>query len=326
MTPLVAAQVTGLPGVIAPAAVAALVIGAAARGTWSPCGLSMVSAINPLSEAARGHRYWATVLWFVTGAVAGGLVLGGIGAAGAAASSMLGLPSAVLAGVAALCCLLALAGDAPHIGLRVPGIPRQVNERWLGTHRRFAYALGFGGQIGFGLATYVMTSAVYLVPVLGVLSGDPLTALACGALFGLVRGSAILLTSAVRSPDQLLRVHRRLAALEPVSMRVVMTLEILTAVVLAVAAAGVVAGAAVLLVAALLQFGVPLIRGRSRQQRAAPWTGPQQMTAAGRLPATGRSAGERRGEAHASTHSNHRVERGPAGRVGQSDPGQLRTG
>ncbi len=53
-----------------------LTAAAAARGTWSPCGLSMVSAINPFSEVSRGHRYVVTVLWFVAGAVVGGALLG----------------------------------------------------------------------------------------------------------------------------------------------------------------------------------------------------------------------------------------------------------
>ena len=29
---------------------------AAARSTWSPCGLSMLSSITPLAEQGRGHR------------------------------------------------------------------------------------------------------------------------------------------------------------------------------------------------------------------------------------------------------------------------------
>ena len=30
---------------------------AALRGMWSPCGLSMLSTLNPVSERARGHRF-----------------------------------------------------------------------------------------------------------------------------------------------------------------------------------------------------------------------------------------------------------------------------
>ena len=45
---------------------------AAARGMWSPCGLSMLSSLNPVSEQARGHRFWLTGCWYVAGAIAGG--------------------------------------------------------------------------------------------------------------------------------------------------------------------------------------------------------------------------------------------------------------
>jgi hypothetical protein len=36
---------------------------AALRGTWSPCGLSMLSSLNPVSERSRGHRFWGTAVW-----------------------------------------------------------------------------------------------------------------------------------------------------------------------------------------------------------------------------------------------------------------------
>ena len=40
----------------------------AVRGMWSPCGLSMLSSLNPVSERARGNRYWATAAWYILGA------------------------------------------------------------------------------------------------------------------------------------------------------------------------------------------------------------------------------------------------------------------
>ena len=51
-------------------------IGAAVRSTWSPCGLSMLASITPLSELGRGHRYRATAAWFVVGATLGGATSG----------------------------------------------------------------------------------------------------------------------------------------------------------------------------------------------------------------------------------------------------------
>ncbi len=50
-------QLAGLGAVIA--------IAAAARSTWSPCGLSMLSTITPLAERSRGHRFGVTASWFI---------------------------------------------------------------------------------------------------------------------------------------------------------------------------------------------------------------------------------------------------------------------
>ena len=60
-------------------AAAVVTIGAAARSTWSPCGLSMLASITPLSERGRGHRYRSTAGWFVAGATVGGATLGAVG-------------------------------------------------------------------------------------------------------------------------------------------------------------------------------------------------------------------------------------------------------
>ena len=45
----------------------------AVRGVWSPCGLSMLSSITPMTEAGRGHRFASTATWFTVGGVVGGL-------------------------------------------------------------------------------------------------------------------------------------------------------------------------------------------------------------------------------------------------------------
>ena len=172
---------------------------AGARGTWSPCGLSMISAINPLSERSRGNRFALTAGWFVFGSVLGGLLLGS--AAGLLAGALRPLadhPAASLwAGVVA--CLVALAADRRVAGFQLPLHPRQVNELWLTQYRRWLYAAGFGVQIGIGFATYIMTAATYLVLALAVLTGSPAQAVAIGATFGLVRGLAVLLSARCRT-------------------------------------------------------------------------------------------------------------------------------
>jgi hypothetical protein len=69
------------------------------------------------------------------------------------------------------------------------------------------YASGFGAQIGAGLATYIMTAAVYLDPILGTLSDSWVFALQMGALFGLVRGLGVLVNAHASGPSELRRLH-----------------------------------------------------------------------------------------------------------------------
>jgi len=183
---------------------------AAVRGLWSPCGLSMVSALNPMSERARGHRYALTALWYVAGAVVGAAVLGAGCALGAFAVGRFTLTGTGTALLVLGCALLAFVSDLPLVSWHLPEHPRQVNEQWIGRYRRWVYAAGFGVQIGAGFATYIMTAAVYLTAALAVLSGRPAAAFAVGLGFGLVRGLGVLACAPVRTPDALRALHHRL--------------------------------------------------------------------------------------------------------------------
>jgi hypothetical protein len=185
---------------------------AAVRGLWSPCGLSMVSALNPMAERGRGHRYWLTAAWYVVGAALGGALLGAGAAVLAVGVSALGPPPgirALVAGLAALACWLS---DVPAVSWRLPTHPRQLNERWIGRYRRWIYAAGFGVQIGTGVATYVMSATVYLTVALAALTGDARLALAVGAAFGTLRGLGVLCGAAARTPKRLAAVLGRLEA------------------------------------------------------------------------------------------------------------------
>jgi len=248
-------------------AAAALLLAAVAgaRGTWSPCGLSMVSAINPLSERARGNRYWLTAAWFIAGSLVGGALLG----TGSAALAFVLRPLADHLGaaslIAALTCLVALAADRRLAGFQLPLHPRQVNELWLTRYRRWLYAAGFGAQIGIGFATYIMTAATYLVVAVPALSGSPALALRAGLLFGLVRGLAVLLSARCRTAQALRGLHLRLSNLERASFRAAMAAETLAAGVLGYAAAGLVAGAVALLLAGAVIAGTqPRLAVRNR--------------------------------------------------------------
>lgn len=261
-----------MSGMAPPSALFVVLVGlvtvvAAIRGTWSPCGLSMISAINPVSERSRGHRFSLTAAWFVTGSVLGGAVLGVAAAAGAALWSLVPVGVSVTAGIGAVCALVTLASDTAAVGIRLPEHPRQVNERWLGRYRRWVYAAGFGAQIGSGFATYIMTAAVYLVAVLGVLSGVPAFALAVGVLFGLVRGAAVLLSSGVRDPGGLRRLHRTLDLLAPWSLRAAVAVQMVAAVGLGLLAGG--PSGAVLVVLLILAGSLRLRQGRPTAARNA---------------------------------------------------------
>jgi MFS family permease len=236
---------------------------AAVRGMWSPCGLSMLSTLNPMSERARGHRPAVTAAWYVLGAVAGGALLGGCAALVSLAVDVPGRWRFAAAAVAAVICLLSDTG----IGVRLPEHPRQVNETWLGRYRRWIYAAGFGLQIGTGFATYIMTAAVYLTAVLAMLSG-PSGALLVGATFGLVRGLGVLVTAGVTSPQTLRALLRRVDLLAAPSLAAACAVEAAVVVGCAFRAGGLVpavASAAALLTLLVVPLASRVVRPSSRQ-------------------------------------------------------------
>jgi hypothetical protein len=203
--------------------------GAAVRSTWSPCGLSMLSTITPIGEQARGARFATSATWFVVGGVAGGATLGGVLALIAIGVGAIHLSAATIGVVACIAALVAAASDSRITGAQLPFHRRQVNEVWLDRFRPWVYGAGFGWQIGSGVVTYIMTSALYLIAVLAVLTGNPWTALGVGVLFGTVRGLAVLLGRGITTPARLSSFHRRFAELEPMSRRVVVVMEVAVA-------------------------------------------------------------------------------------------------
>jgi hypothetical protein len=212
---------------------AVVAVAAAVRSTWSPCGLSMLSTITPLSERAKGHSYRSTATWFILGSTVGGATLGAVMAVGAAAVDSL-QPAATTLGLLAVgAALVAAASDSHIAGVVLPIHRRQVNERWLDHYRSWVYGAGFGWQIGSGVSTYITSAAVYLMIVLGALTTEPVVALAAGTGFGLVRGLAVLMTRHLQEPADLRSFHRRFTAAEPGVHRGVIVVEIVAAAVAA---------------------------------------------------------------------------------------------
>jgi MFS family permease len=220
---------------------AATAVAAAARSTWSPCGLSMLSSITPMGERARRYTYGGTAAWFVAGAVLGGATLG-LGAAGLAALvGALDLdPRAALA-VAGVLALVGAASDGRVAGFRLPGHTRQVNEVWLDRYRSWVYGAGFGWQIGVGLSTFIVTAAVYLLVALAALTGDPFVAFLLCTGFGFLRGLAVLLSRTATSSERLQALHRRFDELSAPSWRLTIAAQLAIAVVALAATASPVA-------------------------------------------------------------------------------------
>jgi hypothetical protein len=240
-------------------------VAAAIRGTWSPCGQSMLSQLNPVGEASRGNRYGVSASWYVVGAVAGGATLGAAIAVLAALCAAIG-PSATTA--LALGAAAATAGalvDTGVLGISPPFFLRQVNEDWLGRYRGWIYGAGFGWQVGAGVATYIMTAAVFVTVALGALSGGPLAAFGVGVLFGFARGLAVFLTARLRTMAALHTFHRRFDALAEPVRRGVIGVQLAVAVV----ACGVGFGIAAAVIAATIVALPTVAFARRARNRAA---------------------------------------------------------
>jgi len=221
----------------------------ALRGTWSPCGLSMASTITPIAERARHRRYSRSAAWFVAGSAVGGATLGAGMGLGSWLCHRVGAGGTVTTVIAILTTVICLAADARLWGFHLPEHPRQVDATWVGRYRPWVYAGGFGWQLGTGVSTYLMTNATYAVIVVGIVALPPAGALLLGMVYGLCRGTTILLGAAVTSPDRLLAVHRWLAASDRASLTVTMLAQIAFA---AVCAARVGEGAVIALGGAAL--------------------------------------------------------------------------
>jgi MFS family permease len=222
--------------------------GAAIRSTWSPCGLSMLSTITPMAERSRNRRWGLTAAWFLLGALLGGATLGAGAALLAAGVGALDASIGTVLGIGVVLAAIAVALDLGLLGRPMPHHRRQVDEVWLDQYRSWVYGAGFGFQIGTGLMTYIMTSAVYLTVALAALTGRPAVAFGICVLFGLVRGLAIFLGLRLTDPTSLRSFHRRFEQAGPSVRYAVIGLQMAVAIVAAGATWGVV-GAAVTAVA-----------------------------------------------------------------------------
>ncbi len=197
----------------------------------------MLASITPLGERGRGSSWGVTVAALAIGATAAGALAGAaLGALGKLGATELGAPTPrgrelMLAGG------LALAAGAELLPVRLPGPRRQVNEHWLVQFRGWVYGLGFGAQLGLGVATVVSSAATYVAGLAAVLAGSAGAGALILGVYGLLRGLTPLTAVRVRRPDQLLAMHARLQRWRaPVERGCGSLLAVLLAVCLAAAA------------------------------------------------------------------------------------------
>jgi hypothetical protein len=117
--------------------------------------------------------------------------------------------------IAAAFALGGAAVDCGAFGPILPLVRRQVDDSWVVRYRPWVYGSGFGWQIGTGVTTYLMTTAVPVCLISAVLTGSPAAALGVGALFGLARGATVLATSRAFTPNRLRALHTRLDRVGP---------------------------------------------------------------------------------------------------------------
>jgi hypothetical protein len=80
-------------------------------------------------------------------------------------------------------------------------------------YRGWVYGLGYGSQLGLGVATVVTSAATY-VTLLGALLAGPGTGALVMGVYGALRGLTPLLAASVRTPAQLVALHARLRRAE----------------------------------------------------------------------------------------------------------------
>jgi hypothetical protein len=168
----------------------------------------MLASITPLGERARRSNWATTTAFYLAGSIATGALLG----------LLMGLLGSLVLGGVAVGVRLAVVAGALAAGLAwelwraaVPGPRRQVNEQWLERYRGWVYGLGFGVQLGAGVTTIVVSSAVYAVWLTALVSGRASTGLLIGACAGFLRGATVLAGARAATPQGLVALHQGLA-------------------------------------------------------------------------------------------------------------------
>jgi hypothetical protein len=192
----------------------------------------MLASIHPLGERARGNRWGLTFsAYLLASTIAGGLLGGLLGLVGAMVGSAIGTATGapLLLLVAAIALAAALVFDLGIGNSPLPSVRRQVDRAWLDRYRGWVYGVGFGFQLGLGVATIVTTAAVYLTLVLAFVSTSGTTGMVIGATFGAPRAATLAAAAKVRDPAQLRALYRSLDRWRPPVQGLVVGTELLAA-------------------------------------------------------------------------------------------------
>src|SRR5579884_2306657 len=183
----------------------------------------MLASITPFGERGRGFSWRLTASAFAVGSIAAGAAAG----AGAGALGSLLPGGSDWRWIALLAVMvLTLLFDASPLRRWLPSSRRQVNENWLWRYRGWVYGVGFGAQLGVGLATIVTSATIYATAIAALLSGGPVPGAVIGATFGAVRALALLPARSVIDRDSLISLHRRLGSWETALRRTTYAAEL----------------------------------------------------------------------------------------------------
>jgi hypothetical protein len=89
------------------------------------------------------------------------------------------------------------------------------------------YGIGFGAQLGVGVATIVTSAAIYATFAATLLCASPAIGALIGATFGTVRALSLVPGHAAQDRDALVELHRQLGRVELNVRRAVSLLELL---------------------------------------------------------------------------------------------------
>lgn len=147
----------------------------------------MVETLTPAVCGSR-QRYRMALALFTLGAL---LAAGSLGA-------LLGLAGAALdrrwaLAVVAVLALIGAAREAGVLPIPVPGLRRQVPERWRREWPLGRWSFGYGAGLGVGILTHQTVSSFWIAAAGSLALGDPVVSAACLAPFGLGRALMVAL-------------------------------------------------------------------------------------------------------------------------------------